>query len=70
MVKTKRNHSDWYKNIKRLINNPELITEMGEKLYGTVKDTYSTDAVAEKRRNLYLNLMEKKLKKENENVVV
>lgn len=70
LVKTKRNHSDWYKNIKRLINNPELITEMGEKLYDTVKDTYSTDAVAEKRRNLYLNLMEKKLKKENENVVV
>jgi len=70
LVKTKRNHSDWYKNVKRLITNPELITEMGEKLYSTVKDTYSTDAVAKERRNLYLKLIKENTKKEEKKFVV
>ena len=40
LVKEERNHSDWAKNIKFLVNNPNLIVDLGERLYETVKDTY------------------------------
>lgn len=58
LIRSARNHKDWYKNLKRLILNPELITEMGERLYDTVKDTYSMDAVTTERRDLYKKLIE------------
>lgn len=62
LVKSNKNHKDWYRHIKRLITNPELVTELSEKLHDTVKDTYSIDAVTEQRRELYLKLL-KEVKK-------
>jgi glycosyltransferase involved in cell wall biosynthesis len=49
MVSPKRNHKDWEKSMKKLINNPNMITDLGEKLYETVKDKYSLINVSEKR---------------------
>jgi len=57
LIKTNKNHKDWYKNIKKLILNPELVVEMSEKLHNTVKDTYSIDAVTSSRRDLYHKLV-------------
>ena len=62
LVSENRNHSDWSKYLKKLIQNPNLITDMGERLYETVKDTYSMDKVTEERRELYLNLVKEKTK--------
>jgi glycosyltransferase involved in cell wall biosynthesis len=62
LVKTSKNHKDWYKNIKKLILNPSLVEDLSARLYETVKDTYSVDAVTEKRRELYLKLL-KEVKK-------
>lgn len=59
LVDSNRNHSDWYKAIKRLINNPEVIDIMKNNLSNLVKSTYSVDAVNETRKNLYLFLLEK-----------
>lgn len=59
LVDSNRNHSDWYKAIKRLINNPEVIDIMKNNLSNLVKSTYSIDAVNETRKNLYLSLLEK-----------
>ena len=59
LVDSNRNHSDWYKAIKRLINNPEVIDIMKNNLSNLVKSTYSVDAVNETRKNLYLSLLEK-----------
>lgn len=59
LVAPTKNHKDWYRNVKRLINNPEIITELSERLHETVKDTYSIDAVTAKRRELYLKLLNK-----------
>lgn len=59
LIDTKNNHSDWYKAIKKLVQNPELITQLGENLYNTVKDKYSMEAVCKDRRNLYLDLLAK-----------
>ncbi len=59
LIDSVKNHKDWYKTIKRLINNPEMIPVVAENLYNTVKDTYSIKAVTEERRELYLNLLNK-----------
>lgn len=61
LVDSNRNHKDWTKNLKRLIENPELIKQLGENLYNTVKDIYSINKVTEDRKALYLKL------KNNEN---
>lgn len=57
-VKHKRNHKDWYKFIKRLVENPDLREDMGNKLYETVKDKYDLNKVTEKRRDLYKKIVE------------
>jgi glycosyltransferase involved in cell wall biosynthesis len=64
LVKSVKNHKDWYKNVKKLIQNPELVTELSDKLYNTVKDTYSIDAVTRDRRELYLKLLKENKKPE------
>ena len=55
LVSTSKNHKDWYKNIKRLIQNPEMIEDLRINLFNTVKDTYSIQSVTEKRAELYLS---------------
>ena len=62
LIRTGKNHKDWYKSIKKLILNPELVTEMSENLHNTIKDTYSIDAVTATRRDLYKKLI-KEMKK-------
>lgn len=57
LIETVKNHKDWYKAIKKLILEPELITTLGENLYNTVKDTYSIEAVSATRRELYKKLV-------------
>lgn len=49
LVSTKRNHKDWEKYMKKLIENPNMIEDMGNRLYETVKDTYSLETVSKNR---------------------
>lgn len=49
MVSPKRNHKDWGKYMKKLIENPNMIIDLGERLYETVKDTYSLINVSNDR---------------------
>ena len=60
LVDTVKNHKDWYGAIKKVIQNPDLVTALQENLHNTVKDTYSMDKVTEERRELYLSLINKK----------
>ena len=60
LVDSNKNHKDWYKNVKRLINNPELVKQLADNLHDTVKDTYSIEAVTKNRYDIYKKLMEKK----------
>ena len=62
LVDSNKNHKDWYTSIKKLIQNPEVVTALQENLHNTVKDTYSMDKVTEERRALYLDLINKKTK--------
>lgn len=57
LVKEERNHSDWAKNIKFLVNNPNLIVDLGERLYETVKDTYDLRNITKNRAEWYKTLV-------------
>lgn len=57
MIDSAKNAKDWYKNIKRLVESPELINQLGGNLYHAVKDVYSIDKVTKDRRALYLRLL-------------
>jgi glycosyltransferase involved in cell wall biosynthesis len=57
LVQENRNHGDWAKFIKKLVTNPNLIADMGERLYETVKDTYDLKVVTKTRAEFYLSLV-------------
>ena len=57
LVQENRNHGDWSKFIKKLVTNPNLITDMGERLYETVKNTYDLRVVTKTRCEFYKSLI-------------
>jgi glycosyltransferase involved in cell wall biosynthesis len=57
LVKETRNHSDWSKFIEKLIKNPNLVEDMGERLYETVKDKYDLNVVTKNRAQFYKSLL-------------
>ena len=59
LVDSDKNHKDWFGAIKKLVNNPEMITVLQNNLYDTIKDRYSINKVTETRRNLYHSLVVK-----------
>lgn len=59
LIPESRNHSDWSKAIKKLVQNPEMIKELGERLYNTVKDKYDLNVVTKNRAEWYKSLINK-----------
>jgi glycosyltransferase involved in cell wall biosynthesis len=57
LVSENRNHSDWSKYIDKLVKNPNMVKDMGERLYETVKDKYDLNTVTKDRRDFYLNIV-------------
>lgn len=57
LVDENRNHSDWAKYIKKLVENPNMAKDMGERLYETVKDTYDLNTVTKNRAEFYKSLI-------------
>ena len=57
LVDENRNHSDWAKYIKKLVQNPNLIEDMGNRLYETVKVKYHLDTVTKNRSEWYKTLV-------------
>jgi glycosyltransferase involved in cell wall biosynthesis len=57
LVDEARNHSDWAKYVKKLVDNPNMITDLGERLYETVKDKYDLNRVTKTRRDFYKSLI-------------
>jgi len=57
LVDERRNHSDWAKYMKKLIQNPSWAEDLGERLYETVKDTYNINSVTKTRAELYKSLI-------------
>jgi glycosyltransferase involved in cell wall biosynthesis len=57
LVNESNNHSDWAKHIKKLVNNPNMITDLGERLYETVSKKYDLNIVTKTRSEFYLSLI-------------
>jgi glycosyltransferase involved in cell wall biosynthesis len=57
LVDESKNHSDWVKSIKKLVENPNMIIDLGEKLYETVKDKYDINNVSHERASFYKSLI-------------
>ena len=71
LVPKNKNHKLWVKYIKYLVDNPDMITELGNKLYDTVNGTYDMVSVCKNRLELYSNLVaEKKSDASIESLVV
>jgi glycosyltransferase involved in cell wall biosynthesis len=59
LVEPRKNHKDWTKNMKRLVDSPNMIEDLGNKLYETVKDTYSLKNVCKNRVDFLKTLIGK-----------
>jgi glycosyltransferase involved in cell wall biosynthesis len=59
LVDPSKNHKQWQKYVKKLIDNPQMVKDLGEKLYETVKDKYNLNNVTKTRGEIYLNLLNK-----------
>lgn len=71
LIQTNKNHKDWYKFIKKVIQTPELIQKMSKNLHETVERSYSLEKVSEKRAELYKKLcLERQIKNEQKKLVL
>jgi len=52
-VKAGRQEKDWFKKIKELVNNPNMVADLGEAAYELVSVKYSLKNITEKRKDFY-----------------
>jgi glycosyltransferase involved in cell wall biosynthesis len=57
LVDDHRNHSDWAKNVKKLLQNPNMVKDMGERLYEHVSQRYDLAIVTKTRSEFYKSLV-------------
>lgn len=57
LVSPKKNHKQWFQHMKRLIENPNMIEDMGNRLYETVKDKYSLVNVSKDRTQFFKSII-------------
>lgn len=57
LVDTAKNHKQWTKYAKKLADSPQMVIDLGEKLYETVKDKYDLNNVTKLRSEIYKNLV-------------
>jgi glycosyltransferase involved in cell wall biosynthesis len=57
LVGENKNHSDWSKFMKKLIDNPNWAKDLGERLYETVSKKYELHIVTKERAELYKSLL-------------
>lgn len=59
LVSPTKNHKQWYQHMKRLIDNPTLIEDLGGKLYETIYPKYNIDVVTAKRAENFKTIINK-----------
>jgi len=57
LVNPRRNNKDWAKHMKRLVENPNMIEDLGNRLYETVKDKYSLKKVCQDRVEFFKSII-------------
>lgn len=66
LIDSHKNHKDWYKAMKKLKDNPELVEILSNNLYDTVKDKYHIDTVTHTRADFYKTIVERNEKEVKE----
>jgi glycosyltransferase involved in cell wall biosynthesis len=56
LIDSSKNHKQWSQHIKRLVENPSLIEDLGERLYESVQK-YHIDRVTEERAEIYKQII-------------
>ena len=51
LIDDRKKHKDWRKAIIKLVNNPELIKQLQDNMYETVKDKYDIRNVTKRELN-------------------
>ena len=59
MIPKNKNHKLWFKYCKKLIDNPSLVEDLGERLYETVYPQYTLETVTRTRAEWYRYLITK-----------
>jgi len=57
LVQSSKNHKQWYQHMKRLVENPNMINDLGNRLYETVKDKYSLSTVSKNRVEFFKSII-------------
>jgi glycosyltransferase involved in cell wall biosynthesis len=57
LVSPNKNHKQWAQHMKRLVDNPNMIEDIGNRLYETVKDKYSLVTVSENRTQFFKSII-------------
>jgi len=57
LVQSSKNHKQWFQQMKRLVENPNLVEDLGNKLYETVKDKYSLSTVSKNRVEFFKSII-------------
>jgi glycosyltransferase involved in cell wall biosynthesis len=64
LIPKSRNHKDWYKHIKHLINNRDEVERISNNLYEFVKEKYNLSNVTNDRVKIYEQLVKENVKAE------
>ena len=62
LIDSSRNHKDWYKSLKKLIENPNMIQDLGEQLYEDLHIKYDLRTITKNRSSWYKTIVNEKNK--------
>ena len=57
LIDDRKKHKDWKKAIMKLVNNPELIKQLQDNMYETVKEKYNLSNVVRERAEWYKQIL-------------
>ncbi len=57
LIPERKNHKDWFKYVKKLINSPAMREDLGNQLYEDCKDVFHIDSDSRNRRSFYLSIL-------------
>jgi glycosyltransferase involved in cell wall biosynthesis len=57
LIDSRKNHKQWYQAVKKLIDNPELITLLGNNLYELTNEKFDLRKVTKQRAEFYRSIL-------------
>ena len=60
LVESSKNHKQWAKYIKYLVENPDVVDTLKENLSKNQRERYSMEKICKDRVELYIEIMKKK----------